>query len=75
MQTGASYGVQSYDLKDQQIRTFPYFDRDYLPTGMWDVMCSVGADILSGKKDAVSRSAIVMQENFKDKFYFNSTIS
>lgn len=71
----ASYGVQSYDLKDQQIRTFPYFDRDYLPTGMWDVMCSVGADILSGKKDAVSRSAIVMQENFKDKFYFNSTIS
>ena len=27
---------------------FPYFDRAFLPSGMWDTMCSTGAGILSG---------------------------
>lgn len=66
-----AYDIQPYYLENRRVRTFPYFDREYLPTGMWDVMCSVGTDILSEKKDAVNRSASVMQDNFKDKFYFN----
>lgn len=65
------YDVQFSYLKNQGIRTFPYFDREYLPTGMWDVLSSVGMDILSEKPGAVARSAAVMQDNFKDKFYFH----
>ncbi|QYR22859.1 extracellular solute-binding protein [Paenibacillus sp. sptzw28] len=30
------------------IRVFPYFDRVYLPNGMWDVMCKTGAALLAG---------------------------
>jgi raffinose/stachyose/melibiose transport system substrate-binding protein len=29
-------------------RIFPYFDRAYLPNGMWDVMCKNGQDLLAG---------------------------
>ena len=42
---------------------FPYFDRAFLPSGMWDTMCSTGAGILSGDmstKDAAAK----MQEDF-----------
>jgi raffinose/stachyose/melibiose transport system substrate-binding protein len=28
-------------------RVFPYFDRVYLPNGMWDVMCKTGAALLA----------------------------
>lgn len=30
------------------VRVFPYFDRAYLPNGMWDVMCTLGQELLSG---------------------------
>ncbi|MEC5187692.1 ABC transporter substrate-binding protein [Geobacillus thermodenitrificans] len=30
------------------IRVFPYFDRVYLPNGMWDVMCTNGQEIIAG---------------------------
>jgi raffinose/stachyose/melibiose transport system substrate-binding protein len=29
------------------VRTFPYFDREYLPSGMWDSMCRTGMGLLS----------------------------
>jgi raffinose/stachyose/melibiose transport system substrate-binding protein len=29
-------------------RTFPYFDREFLPNGMWDVMCKTSAAVLAG---------------------------
>lgn len=29
-------------------RVFPYFDRAYLPSGMWDTMCNTGAALLVG---------------------------
>ena len=60
-------------FKNKPVRTFPYFDREYLPTGMWDVLCSVGTDILSNKPDAVNQSAVTMQNNFRDKFFFNKS--
>jgi raffinose/stachyose/melibiose transport system substrate-binding protein len=30
------------------LRIFPYFDRIYLPSGMWDTMCKNGQDLLAG---------------------------
>lgn len=30
------------------VGAFPYFDRAFLPSGMWDTMCSTGSGILSG---------------------------
>lgn len=59
--------AQYYD-KYTDIETFAYFDREYLPSGMWDVMCATGADILAGKSNAVTSAAKVMEQNFNDKF-------
>ena len=39
--------AQDYD-KYSSIRTFPYFDRVYLPSGMWDDLCNTGIGILNG---------------------------
>lgn len=50
------------------VETFPYFDREYLPSGMWDVMCATGADILAQKDGAVKNAATTMEQNFNDKF-------
>jgi raffinose/stachyose/melibiose transport system substrate-binding protein len=54
--------------KYADVKTFPYFDRAYLPSGMWDVMCATGADILAEKPNAVANAAKTMAENFNDKF-------
>ncbi len=32
----------------KNIQSFPYFDRQYLPSGMWDVMCKNGQDLVAG---------------------------
>lgn len=34
--------------KYANVRGFPYFDREYLPSGMWETLCSTGTGILSG---------------------------
>lgn len=60
--------ISAYYDKYSSVETFPYFDREYLPSGMWDVMCATGADILAGKGDAVKTAASVMEQNFNDKF-------
>jgi raffinose/stachyose/melibiose transport system substrate-binding protein len=60
--------LQTYIDQYSSIRTFPYFDRAYLPNGMWDIMCSTGADILTQQPNAVSQAAATMASNFKDKF-------
>jgi len=60
--------IQTYLDQYSSIRTFPYFDRVYLPNGMWDIMCSTGADILAAKPNAVTQAGATMQQNFKDKF-------
>lgn len=31
------------------VEAFPYFDRAFLPGGMWDTMCSTGSGVLSGE--------------------------
>lgn len=60
--------IKDYYKKYETVRTFPYFDREYLPSGMWDVMCSTGADILAGKEQSVTDAAKAMKLNFDDKF-------
>ena len=60
--------IGTYLEKYADIATFPYFDREYLPSGMWDVMCATGADILAQKDGSVTNAAKVMEQNFNDKF-------
>ncbi len=60
--------IQESIDKYASVRSFPYFDREYLPSGMWDVMCATGADILAQKPDAVRQAAATMQQSFADKF-------
>ena len=60
--------IGQYLEKYSNVETFPYFDREYLPSGMWDVMCTTGADILAQKEGAVDSAANTMKQNFDDKF-------
>ncbi|WP_313639105.1 extracellular solute-binding protein [Paenibacillus sp.] len=60
--------IQQFYDKYASVRTLPYFDREYLPSGMWDVMCATGADILAGKGNSVKNAAKVMEQNFNDKY-------
>ncbi|MFC0523625.1 ABC transporter substrate-binding protein [Pontibacillus salicampi] len=39
---------QEYYEKYSDVRVYPYFDRVYLPNGMWDVMTTLGQEVLSG---------------------------
>jgi raffinose/stachyose/melibiose transport system substrate-binding protein len=49
---GAGYKSDQGDLtpyfaKIVGVRGFPYFDREYLPSGMWDSMCKTGTGLLA----------------------------
>lgn len=52
--------------KYSEVRTFPYFDRVYLPNGMWNDLCSTGLGILNGsmKTDAICD---FMRESYLEK--------
>ena len=39
--------TQYYD-KYKDLRVMPYFDRAYLPSGMWDVICKNAQDLVAG---------------------------
>jgi len=45
------------------VPSFPYFDRAFLPSGMWDTMCSTGTGILSGDM-TTAQAAAKMKEDF-----------
>lgn len=57
-----------YDKYGATARVFPYFDREYLPNGMWDDLCITGAGILSGDKNAVANAVEQMQTSYTEKF-------
>ncbi len=40
--------LTQYYAQYADLRTFTYFDRIYLPNGMWDVLCKNGQDVLAG---------------------------
>ncbi|HEY9594106.1 MAG TPA: ABC transporter substrate-binding protein [Spirochaetia bacterium] len=49
---GAGYKTDAGDLtpyydRVKSVRAFPYFDRVYLPSGMWDTMCITGVGLLA----------------------------
>lgn len=72
LSSGKSESVTTSGVNYEKYRntaTYPYFDRQYLPTGLWDVMCSTGQDIVSLKPGAVDASVSAMEKNFKEKFY------
>ncbi|MCH4885953.1 extracellular solute-binding protein [Acidaminobacter sp. JC074] len=45
------------------LRGFPYFDREYLPSGMWDTMCSTGTGLLTGEM-TLSDAAAQMKKDY-----------
>ncbi|KIL41003.1 binding protein msmE [Gordoniibacillus kamchatkensis] len=45
---GSKHEFSEYYSKYAGNRVFPYFDRVYLPNGMWDVMCKTGTSLLAG---------------------------
>lgn len=51
----------------ENVFTIPYFDRVYLPSGLYDVMCTTGTSILAGEKDAVANSVRDMKQAYEEK--------
>lgn len=49
------------------VLTIPYFDRVYLPSGLYDVMCTTGTSILAGEKNAVKDSVADMKQAYEEK--------
>jgi raffinose/stachyose/melibiose transport system substrate-binding protein len=47
VEVDAGYLTKYYE-QYADLRTFTYFDRIYLPNGMWDVLCKNGQDVLAG---------------------------
>lgn len=49
------------------VRSIPFFDREYLPSGMWDDMCITAEFVLSGDTDAVQKTVDYMRESYEEK--------
>ena len=49
-------------LKYEDYEVFPYFDRVYLPDGMWDFICSGGRELLMGNISPREYSEILEKE-------------
>ena len=60
--------IQTYLDKYADVETFPYFDRDYLPSGLWDVLCATGQEVLAQKAGAIENSAAQVKMTFDEKF-------
>ena len=52
----------SYNLGDQY-QYVGFFDREYLPSGAWETLCSIGASIISGQM-TVAEASKKMREDF-----------
>lgn len=72
--TGAKSDLGSlqatYD-KMSNVRVVPMFDREYLPSGMWDDMSVTGAKLLSGRSSAVDDAVRQMDQSYKAKLSQN----
>lgn len=60
--------VQSYIDKYQSVPTYDFFDRIYLPSGIWDTICSEGQNVLAGKSGAVESTAKQIKATFDSLF-------
>jgi raffinose/stachyose/melibiose transport system substrate-binding protein len=61
VQVDAGYLTQYY-TEYADLRTFTYFDRVYLPNGMWDVLCRAGQDVLAGGATPEQVTETIKQE-------------
>ena len=59
--------VQPYLDKYADVETFPYFDREYCPSGVWDVICATGQDVLAQKDGAIEGTAKQIKDAFAEK--------
>jgi len=67
--SGEGYRTDAGDLtpyfeKVKGYKTFPYFDRVYLPSGMWDTMCITGVGLLADTM-TVQQAADEMGNTYK----------
>jgi len=60
--------VQPYLDKYADVETFPYFDREYCPSGVWDVICSTGQIVLTQKEGAIEETAKQVLDAFNERF-------
>lgn len=58
----AKHEFTEYYDKYASVRVFPYFDRVYLPNGMWDVLCKTGSALLAGQVTPQQYSDKMKQE-------------
>ncbi len=61
VQIDAGYLTRYYQ-EYADLRVFPYFDRVYLPNGMWDVLCRAGQDVLAGGVTPEQATQTIQQE-------------
>ncbi|WP_024292748.1 ABC transporter substrate-binding protein [Lacrimispora indolis] len=52
---------------DSSILNIPYFDRKYLPSGMWNDLCVTGATIVSGQSDSLTVAVDQMKTSYEEK--------
>ena len=52
---------------DSSILNIPYFDRKYLPSGMWNDLCVTGAAIVSGQADSLTVAVDQMKTSYEEK--------
>lgn len=58
----ADHEFAKYYEQYEDVMVYPYFDRVYLPSGMWDVMCNTGMELLADVVTPEEYSEI-MKEN------------
>lgn len=60
--------VQKYVDKYADVPTYDFFDRIYLPSGIWDTICSEGQNVLAQKSGAVESTAKQIKSVFDSLF-------
>ncbi len=60
--------MTQYYEKYKDIKTIAYFDRQYLPNGMWNDLSTTAALILSGKENSINETIEQMQQSFNQKY-------
>lgn len=58
----AKHEFSPYYEQYKDVRVFPYFDRVYLPSGMWDVLCKQGTELLADRITPAQYSEVMKQE-------------
>ncbi|MGG4397263.1 extracellular solute-binding protein [Paenibacillus thiaminolyticus] len=58
----AKHEFSPYYEQYKDVRVFPYFDRLYLPSGMWDVLCKQGTELLADRITPEQYSEVMKQE-------------